>query len=220
LHFGGEAFLMGWLPIFVDDTDAITLLRWLSDEPEIAFLLGDGPKRWKAVKNVDRLVDGPYALWQHTGEPLNLMRERLPDVVIPDPWKGWQDLRTGSDPTTPYCGAGHPSVFGLDLWARHRPYTTAERASLAVVKARLLGEKDHLSLSGFQWIGDHYQKAPQSTHRCWRRLKAWVRRSAAKLEASRTNFWAFPSALAKLQGGMDYDANNFDLSASLRSMTR
>jgi hypothetical protein len=209
--------VMPWIPVFLDENDARELIRWLNDEPDIAFIINDGPNRWKAVHTVDRLPDGRYGLWQHTGESLPLLRQSGLDEAIENPWGGWQEDRTGTDPTVPYFGASHPSVFWLELRTRHRPYSTVERENLPMLCLWWTGKKDILALSGFEWIGNRHRKAPQSTHRCWRRLKGWVGRSSNKLTARRTSFWAFPSALAKLRSGMDYYANGFDLGESLRT---
>ena len=208
---------MGWLPLFVDETDLAVLLDWLNAEPDIAFVLADGPRRWKAVATVNRLKDGRHALWHVAGAPLPLLRESGRAGVIADPWSGWEEQRTGFDPTTPYFGPGHTSIFWLNLHARHRPSSAKESRNTGVP---LLGVKDLLSLTSVEWIGNHYRKAPPQSHRWWRHLKTWVSQSATKLTAGRHKFWAFPSALAKLRGGMEYYANGFDLSASLRSLDR
>src|SRR5262245_28192381 len=147
---------MPWLPIFVDENDAESIVRWLNDAPDIAFLIGDGPKRWKAVTAVDRLMDGQWGLWQHTGEPLTLLHVSGPDEVISNPWEGWLEQRAGSNSTIPYFGPGHASTFWLDVWTRHRPYCPSERTTLQVLDSRWTGQKDCLSLSGFQWIGARY----------------------------------------------------------------
>jgi len=196
------------------------VIRWLSDEPNIAFLLANGPKRWKAVQSVDRLADGRHGLWQHTGDPLVLLRESGVDAAIANPWAGWQEARTGADPSTPYFGAGHPSVFWLNLRTSLRPYSSSQQARWEAGGAHLLGAKDVLSLSSFEWIGNGYGKAPQPTHRCWQRLRNWVRRTATQLATAGESLWAFPSALAKLQGGIDYSANGQDLTAALQALNR
>jgi hypothetical protein len=205
---------MGWLALFVDEEDSAVLLRWLSAEPQVAFLLADGPGRWKAVKSVERLADGHYCLWHISGAPLPLLRNDGTEAPLPDPWQGWREERPGADRTAPYFG-DHPSIFRLDLRARHRPYSAEERTTLSVQDGRLIGEKDCLWLSDFQWDGNHFGPAPRQTQRWWQRLKRWMSRSTTKLTTNHTSFWAFPSARKKLLGGMSYSANGFDLTKAL-----
>lgn len=175
------------------------MIRRLNEDDEIAFVAGDGPQRWKAVSTVENLANGRYALWQHTGDPL-LLTPPAPawdHTLIADPWAGWKEERTGADPTLPFFGQGDSSVFYLD-W-----YPTP------------MQDPPVLRLTSFGWIGSRYQKAPPATLRCWNRLKGWIKRSAEGLTDIRTTFWAFPSALEKLRGGMPYYANGFDLSGPL-----
>lgn len=209
---------MPWLPFFIDDWDKPLLLDWLGAEPEVAFLLPAGRGCWRAVKRVQTLADGDYALWHSAGGPLPLLQNDGRETPINDPWAGWREQRAGFDSAMPYFGAGHSLVFTLHLWGRHQPYSLRETTELAVLDSRWTGLKDRLSVSSFEWIGNHYRKAPAPTQRWWNRLKSWLARSAVKLQSGRQAFWAFPSALARLRAGIDLDANGFDLSAALRAV--
>ncbi len=207
---------MPWLPLFVDEKDAPSLIRRLSEDSEIAFLLPNGPRCWKAEAIAVNLKDGRYSIWHVPGGPLPLLKNNGTTEWISNPWHGWREESPGADPSHPYFGPGHPSVIWLNLYSRHRPYTAMERSQLPMLNSQWAGDIDRLALTSFEWIGNRY--GPKSTHRWWRRLNYWVSKTAVELLAGDEKFWAFPSALDKLKSGMDYYANGFDLTAALRSL--
>lgn len=191
---------MGWFPVFVDEVDAPQLLDWLNREEDIAFILPEGPKRWKAVHTVPGLKDGCHALWHVPSGPLVRVKKYGIAVPIANPWRGWKEWQTGADRSKPWFGTVYTAVFWLRLHTRHR--------------------QDLLQLSGVEWIGNHfapagYRASPLAV-KWWRRLKRWVASSSTRLRAGRWSFWAFPSALAKLKGGMRYWVGGLDLSETLR----
>jgi hypothetical protein len=210
---------MPFLSLFVDEQDAEILLRWLSEEKDIAFIVPTGPKQWKAVSCVSELKDGNYSLWHVPSGPLPLLGTDNPSEIIANPWSGWTELVTGREPSKPYFGPGHPAEIRLSLFTRHQPYSQQERNELTVLNGSLLGDKDLLMCSDFQWISNRYQVASQQTHQWWRRLKRWVARKAFRLRPystasdhfERWSFWAFPSAYWKLKNGMEYYARGWDL---------
>ena len=240
------------ISFFADGRDVNLLVDRLNADPEIAFLVPDGPldpevayvkrlrafmgdrrgatfygelrriddgyrQRWKAVGSVEGLKDGNHSLWHVPAGPLPLLLQDGPDRVIPDPWEGWTEQRPGADPTTPYFGAAHPAVIHLELWARHRPYTEEEKGSLPLLDSHWDGDQDLLVASDFGWIGGWNGRPPAQTRRWWNRLKAWFGRTATPLADGRVTFWAFPSALRKLKGGMAYYCRGFELSESIRA---
>jgi hypothetical protein len=250
-----EAVTMPGIAFFADARDVNLLLDRLNDDPEVAFIVPDGPldpqeafnsrmrasigdqteggvfyfpfgtiglvddgyrQRWKAVRTVDGLKDGPHSLWHVPAGPLPLLSAGGSDGVISDPWAGWTEQEPGADPATPYFGPGHPAEFRLEVWTRHRPYSDEERATLPTLISHWDGKQDLLVASGFQWIGGHYRPPPPQTNRWWNRLKAWLGRSASRLGDRRQTLWAFPSALQKLKGGMAYEPRGWDLSESIR----
>lgn len=204
---------MGCLSVFLDEQDAKNLINWLNQEQEIAFIVADGLNRWKAVSTVASLEDGEHSLWHVPGGELTLWGACDFEEIIADPWNGWTtEPRTRAFPNIPllvqpYFEVAHPAVIWLDLRTRHRPYSQQERNELRVLNASLLRDTDYMMVSDFQWIGNHYQPAPQQTHQWWKRLKKWVEREAVRLRQfndakgkfDRWSFWAFPSAFQKLK---------------------
>lgn len=246
----GEAVTMPEISFFADGRDVNLLLDRLNTDPEVAFIIPDGPldpeeayanrlrasigdrteavfygplgvvddgyrQRWKAVRTVDELKDGNHSLWHVSAGPLPLLAAEGPDRIITDPWAGWMEQWPGADPTTPYFGPGHPTEIRLELWTRYLPYSDKEKATLAMQISYWDAKQDLLAASSFQWVGGHYGPPPAQTRRWWDRLKAWFGRSASRLADGRQTFWAFPSALQKLKGGMAYEARGWDLSKSI-----
>lgn len=205
------------LSIFVDEQDAEILLCWLNDEKDIAFIMSTGPKQWRAVSCVSGLKDGNYSLWHVPSGPLPLFGAANSSEIIANPWSGWTELVTGREPTQPYFGPEHPAEIGLSLFSRYQPYSQQERNELTVLYGQLLGDKDLMSCSDFQWMGNRYQVAPRQTHQWGRRLKRWVARKVFRLRPysddhfERWSFWAFPSAYWKLKNGMEYHARGWNL---------
>jgi hypothetical protein len=227
------------LRFFADDQDLPTLLHHLNADPDIAFIVSDGPnraaelRRWKAVRSVATLPDGHHSLWHVPGGPLPLAPARCSGGMtrtgwqnlptIPNPWAGWIEQRPGAIETQPFFCNGL-SEIRLDLWTRHRPYSQHERTTLPMLNGYWIRSDDYLVVSDFQWIGSHFGPiglpAPAQTHDWWNRLRQWFRRTAVRITDGRrrgTVFWAFPSALEKLKDGMEYYAFNFNLDASIRS---
>jgi hypothetical protein len=179
------------------------------------------PRRWKAVRTVDALADGLQSLWHVPAGPLPLIEVKKdagtmsligpnsPPLypAIPDPWSGW----TGTDGFGPGC---HPWIR-LDLWTRHKPYTEQERQTLNVLNTFWADNDDMLVVSDLQWTGGHFRPAPPQTQRWWNRMKGWIDRNAIRLR-SNPSFWAFPSALRKLKGGMQYYSRNYNLDENIR----
>jgi hypothetical protein len=191
---------MPWLPLYIDADDLTQLVAWLNNEEVIAFIVPDGPKRWRAVRELDGLpADGRIALWHAASGPLPLVRSMVlhtllvPDGKIRDPFRGWREQRTGADPTCPYFGAGHPGVYWFDVHTRSRH------------------RGDGMGLSAFEWIGDRYKcighGASAVTRQWWNRLGRYIRRQAVRIprkgavDGPGPEIWAMPSALGRILEG-------------------
>jgi hypothetical protein len=241
------------ISFFADENDVKILLDRLNADPEIAFIVPDGPltpqevyldrmnelrlplgdeikeftfytlpdhgyrQRWKAVRTLESPNDGKQSLWHVPSGPLPLLTESGLPKIIPDAWKGWTEQRVGADPMVPYFGPNHPGEIRLELWTRYRHYSETETGSLPVLYS-FWNDHDTLAVSDFEWIGGRYSPAPPSTKRWWNRLKAWFRRTAVRLVDDRMEFWTFPSALARLKGGISYYSRGFDLDDSIRAV--
>jgi hypothetical protein len=175
---------------------------------------------WKAVRRVDTLADGRHGLWHIPAGPLPQIEVNGPAGSMPlldpdllryppiaDPWAGW----IGTDQFGPGC----LPWIRLELWTRHQPYTERERVTAHELISFWLETEDVLVVSGLQWTGSYFRPAPAQTQRWWNRMRRWVDQNAVRLR-SKPSFWAFPSALQKLKGGMRYYSRNFDLDCGIQ----
>jgi hypothetical protein len=231
----------GYLSFFADEQDARILLERLNADPEIAFIVPDGPRmppppdqqmgitfcgsqdywqRWRAARPVDGLKDGKQILWDISAGPLLASRGvGLEWWQIPDPWAGWTSQR-------PVCGPNvmPDATIQLHLWTRYAAYTE-ERTIIPPLISDWLSywtirywisywrKRDRLVASHFQWSGGSLQTARWAIG-----LDEWFSRNAVRLQARHSDqvFWAFPSALQRLKAGLLYDARGYDLDESIR----
>ena len=258
---------MPWLPLFLDENDAHRLFQWLNAHNDIAFIMPDGPKRWKAAPAVPPLANGKYTLWNRAGGSLIITGNEGVPRPVSNPAAGWAGREVSPWLTDPGL-TQTPLLFDLDLFARHRPYSYQERKQferhgqhmIAELKkafprlfeggkevgfkgplfpqeweadSALAGNRDFLRLSSFSWIGDRDpipgREIPKAAQQWWDSLKSWVESEAVALGdfcdiddgvTEQWRLWAFPSALSKLQQGMDYDANGFPLDKEIRAARR
>jgi hypothetical protein len=186
---------MAWLPHYIDEVDVRAFVRMLSSDPQIAFIVGDGPGRWVARKEIASVTRGRYCMWHIPSGALPLLRPSGRDGKVEDAWSGWKELRSGADASQPYFGPGHPGIIWWNVRAFWRP------------------ELPIVGMSSFEWIGNHYRMsglpADLQTEVWWQQLKKWVKRQGARriprmgpIDGPRPEVWAFPSALAKIASGM------------------
>jgi hypothetical protein len=190
---------MPWLPIYADAIDVETILNILNEDTEVAFIISDGPQRWKAVQQLTTLSDGRYCIWTHSAGPLPLLKpNHEPSELVADPWSGWTEIRAGSNPSHPYFGTGDPKIFWFNV-------RTVGRAAGAI------------GLSSFEWIGNKYRNigraAPDVAEKWWQRLGRRIKKTGTRiprkgaLDGPKTEIWACPSAHAKFLSGTPRDDN-------------
>jgi hypothetical protein len=192
---------MPWLPIYADSNDFRVIHDWLNASEELAFIVADGPGRWRAVRSIPVLENDLICLWHVPSGPLPLLHASPSRKVssITDPWSGWEELRTGVIRSTPYFGAGHPGI----IWLNFHP--VSQRSS------------QNIGLSSFEWVGNHYRiigkSADPLTETLWRSLRRWVQKRAQRiprsgpLDGPRAEIYALPSALAAFESGVGRDVN-------------
>lgn len=183
--------MAGYIGFYAEEPDVELLHERLNADPEIAFILQDGPGHWRAVWQLDDLC-GKTMLWHVPGGPLPLVeRGGGEDPLIENPFAGWQALQGGMDSSVPYFGPGWPSTLLLELYTRHwRGW-----------------RRELLPLSGLGWYGrTHPKPPPESTRRWWRRLQGWMRRHAVPITRyGNTTLLALPAAHHSLQSGVVRD---------------
>lgn len=186
------------ISIYCMEEDRALLLNSLGGD--LAYIVPDGDKRWKAVKSFSPEDGSRTALWHVDGTPLSLFSadDDIPEKPIVNPWEGWEEELTGADPTTPYFGAGHPSVFWLNL--------------------NITGHEDNseCGLTTIEWVGKRYaiigNGPSQETVQKWTSLKRKISKSTKKIplggkrSTTRPEVFAFPYAFEHVQTG---DINPF-----------
>lgn len=227
------------IPFFADERDAKHVMDWFHRQKDVAFLLPNGPNRWKAVSRVTHLEDGEYVLWHIPGGPLAEYKTNRELVKVPDPWKRWSPLIPSPDPASldpdvPYPGVPYdvpnveaPGLFGLELWTRHRRYSQQEKERLKVIHSLWDGPNDVLQMSALSWKGQHWfhGKGPAATLQFWNRFQQWLAREAIPLadipcDSRASEPWriySLPSALRRLKEGQAYHANGFPLDKEIRA---
>lgn len=191
---------MPWLPMYLTESDASALIDLLAQDREIAFLVSDGPRRWRAVNAMSFKGDERIALWHVPSGPLPLLPAKHGEAIhqVQDPWSGWTEERTGANPKTPFFGS-HTGAVWLNL--------------------RTKG-KDHESccgLSSFEWLGNYYKiignAAAPSTDAWWKSFRRRVTKISRKVPRQGLSgslppeIFAFPSAYALLKAGGVADLN-------------
>lgn len=189
---------MPWLPMYLTPDDAAELLAFLNSETVVAFIVADGPRRWRAVTTLAEAADGRFVLWHHPAGVPPLLRDDAPDEVPDNPWAGWEETLPGLRPF-PSIDPAAAMILSLNLRTRGREQ----------------GSK--LGLSSFEWIGNRYRSigapAESSTEAWWRRLGAWVRKRSVRVprkgtwDGQRPEIWAAPSALQLIQRGAVRDVS-------------
>ena len=192
---------MPWIPMYLAADDVALLSAMMNVDEEIAFIVPDGPKRWKAVVGLSTLPVGRIGIWHVPSGPLPLLApDKKDDGQVHNPFSGWNELRSYADPTTPYFGAGHPGVIWLNLRLHPRDRNSS------------------CGLSSFEWIGNYYRiignPAKKATELWWSSMRRRIQRIAAEkvprqsLSSSfRPEIFAFPAALQLLKAGKLFDLN-------------
>jgi hypothetical protein len=195
---------MAWLPMYMIREDIAILNHLLNQEIELAFLVGNGFGKWIARASHDMGEEltnrnhWQYALWHVPSGPLPIIEpgrdhtkgilfgEVVVPLTIPNPWEGWDQLRT----VTPSFGnATSTGVFQLDISFLQR---------------------DSIPISHFGWIGNHYREIGYPAHPAtsifWLKLKRLIKKHTvyiprANNPALKNEIYAFPEAYKAIQGG-------------------
>ena len=188
-----------------DEDDFKIVVNYLSDRPDLAFIVGEGPGHWRAVPTLDSIEVDRIALWHVPSGPLPLPQKARNNTgeTIPDPWRGWSEIVAGADKGYPYFGSGHPGI----IWLHHFPSEP--------------GTSHGVGISWFGWIGNYWwqlgRRATPATNLLWSELRAWIRRQT-KPRASAGDSRAFPSAMAKIRAAAE--ASKAGASASVADPDR
>ena len=186
---------MAWIPIYMNKEDENELLHLLNSEEQIAFLVSDGHKKWKAVKSLKEFPAERISIWHIESGPLPLLTESGKDEWIENPWNGWTEKRTGANPITPYFGAGWPGEISLNIRTQY---------------------DYEIGMSSFEWIGNYYSvigiSASETTKKFWNRLKRQIAKRSTKLpradfDGAKNEIYTFQSAFSEIKNGKERSHN-------------
>ncbi len=159
---------MAWIPFYADGVDIAEILAYLNEDDATAFIVADGAKRWRAAARLPSLPDGRYTLWICLAGPLPLLRPHpQPNLIVDDPWSGWDELRTGANPNEAYFGASPVVVAWLHVRTHGRE------------------SPESIGLSSFGWVGNKYRRvgkpAPPAALDWWKKLGRKVKKHAVRV---------------------------------------
>jgi len=193
---------MPWLPLYIDEYDARKVFCILNSDPEVAFIVSDGPKKWIARKSIESITDGRHSIWHIPSGPLPfLYSDGRPSSTIMHPWQGWTEDKQCVDPGEPFFGPTATGIIMLNIWT-HSKWVSCG-----------------IGLSSFEWIGNYYRiigfPAHPTTELWWKNLRRTIKKMAVKriprsgpVEGNNPEIWALPSALDKIVNGVDRDDNS------------
>jgi hypothetical protein len=236
----------GSLSFFADERDVRILLDRLNSDPEIAFIVPEGPRmprprelmpelpstaaRHTVVMAIVPTCDsGGY--WQrwHAARPVDGLNDGEHTIwhISAGPLVTGRELQTIPDPwggwdsARPFCSPNvmSPATIRLHLETRHAAYTAEERATHHELNSFWV-KGDLMAASDFQWSAASVQPGgSQQTARWVAALESWFSQNAVGLHdrGGTEVFWAFPSALQRLKSGVPYYSRSFDLDESIRN---
>jgi hypothetical protein len=107
---------MSCIQLYAVEEDIKKIFDWFSQEEEIAFVVPNGKKRWKASGNHAFQGDGHYILWHVPSGPLPFVRANNRDVedYVSDPWQGWKEEVEGGYEDIPNFGPTSVGTLELD----------------------------------------------------------------------------------------------------------
>jgi hypothetical protein len=232
-----DAMAGGSLSFFADERDVHILLGRLNGDPDIAFIVPDGP-----LPPPQQEKDA--AMQPRTLPPGSGHSRRTATIVLIMPcidtghrqrWRavrpagslndGWNSLWYIPAGPLPLLKADRAAPDGIiqDPWAgwtEERPACTAGSpdfgpASPAEIRLGLWAHREIMMTSQF-YCGPGLRK--QRWRQWWRELEGWFSRSAAPLQDPNAAYtvWALPSALQRLKEGMPYLGGSAELGESIR----
>jgi hypothetical protein len=183
--------------VYALESDLQTIVDYLNEDPDIAYVISDGPRRWRTVDRMAKLIAGHHALWHRPGEALPLVgaSDAEPDRPILNPDAGWEERLPSAVPGQPFFGS-HPSVVWLHIST---------------------GQPGIVPMSAVGWIGNRYraigQGATPATNKWWQRLQRWIKSQTVTVPrgnlqtSALKDVAAFPAALEQLKNGVPGELN-------------
>lgn len=189
---------------YLTDDDLPTLVDWLNNEDDVAWLLKVDQHgclyRWQAFSTVTSLAPGEYGLWHMRSQRpiIPSGSARAENTVVADPFRGWDQRLDHDQAQTPWFGAQHTGPFRF----RYMPEGTEAPNSIG--------------RSGFFWQADYFRpighSADSVSKKWWNRLKRFIGKQTVPVpwppdSDSRLRAYVFPHAREMHVNGMPLDVN-------------
>lgn len=211
---------MPYLPMYISGSDIQLVLKHLEEDSEVAFIVSEGPRRFRAQRTAAPLTNNEYLLWHVPTGPLpEFMGAKKPDRWIVDPFAGWEQTSALGPDGLPSVGAHQVTI--MQLWVR--PTT-----NMTNVWHGELGPDQHfiprppdpngygppIGISSLCWTGNYWNilgaGALETTERWWQRFRRWTKKNARRVPSfgpldqklsPLDGAYAFPQALAEIRRG-------------------
>jgi hypothetical protein len=195
---------MAELNIYATSLDVELLRTWINEDPGVAWIVKaneeNGIYTWQAKTKISVLAEQDYAIWHIRSGPLNIPSgsKDKADILVPDPFSGWQQARGHSGATRPWFGANLPGPYNFRFREAGKEAPTS------------------IGRSGFSWALDRFKSigkpAPPDAIRWWLRLKRHVTANATEIrwpdpKNSRSKAFVFADALKQAEAGRHRDIN-------------
>lgn len=156
---------------------------------------------WKAVEKIPALLEQEYSLWHPSSGPLNVPSGSVsvPDVLVEDPFNGWNQVLGSEAYTSPWFGANLPGPFHLRFKEAGREAPNA------------------IARSGFSWPANYFapigKPADPKAMQWWRRLDRFIKAHSIPIPwpypngIGKRKAYALPDAYRRILDGCPLDAN-------------
>lgn len=179
--------------LYMTKSDTRILREWINADSDVYWIVMDSRNgfeyRWRAVKEISDLLEQGYSLWHTSSGPLNIPsgNRDVPDIVVEDPFTGWNQVLSSKACTAPFFGGNLPGPFHL--------------------RFRELGSEttNSLARSDFTWPANYYasigKPADPETLRWWRRLDRFIKANSVAIP------WPYPNGIGKRKAYVFPDAH-------------
>lgn len=196
---------MAEIILYATAKDADLIRRWINGESDVAWIIRESriesAYRWRAVRELESIGEGSYALWHMKAGGLSIPSgsRNIRDRAVLNPFEGWTQVLKNEDTDSPWFGGNlpGPATFTWRELGREQPHSLAR--------------------SGFNWLGNRYAPIGKPAHpeamRWWRRLKRFIASAAVRTPWPRgrpnakLSAFVFPEAEIEIAAGRHADVN-------------
>lgn len=218
---------MPQLTMFLYGEDFTTLLNWLNNEPDIAFIVTDSHNRWKAVHHIDHFDEGFQLLWHIPSGDLPIaprpgpIHLRPQYTMVKDPWTGWDDpyaeerqmqrlAISGINYDQVSTGKISVADFLTHPYFRKQPNIAQSTVTMDLnlyMKSYMPNLENVICKSWLHWRGNYYRSIGYEANplavKWWARCKRWITKQSVRVTSVTytPHPFAFPAAYELIRNG-------------------